>query len=85
MPIFAIIPMKDEHKLKNAMAKASVTYLELPRGEYLVAFKGTSIELSNQLGITDGSSGLAIVIAVGTYYGRASTDIWEWVKANWEG
>lgn len=88
MTIFAVIPTRDEHKLaetlRSAEAAGQLAYLALPRGEYLVSFKGTSVELSNLLGITDGENGLGLVLAISSYYGRASTDTWEWVKTHWE-
>lgn len=89
MPVFVVIPTNEEHALKQALDEAQglgqLAWRELPRGEFLVSFKGTSVELSNLLGITDGAKGLAVIAAMSSYYGRASTDIWEWVKAHWEG
>jgi hypothetical protein len=84
MAIFTVIPTKDDHKINQALTTAGLNFYTLPRGEFLVSYKGTSIELSNLLGITDGSQGLAIVLAIGSYYGRASTDTWEWIKTHWE-
>lgn len=85
MTIFAIIPVRDDHTIRDALEKQGIPFWELPRGEFLASFKGTSIDLSGALGVTDGSSGNAVIVAVGSYYGRASTDTWEWIKANWEG
>ncbi len=39
----------------------------------------TTKELSDRLGITDGSVSGGIVVRVENYYGRASTSVWEWV------
>ncbi|MDH0852095.1 hypothetical protein N5D66_29510 [Delftia tsuruhatensis] len=66
--------------------------LELTGGRaWLISFRGTSIELSNHLGITGQAEGEAIklssvlITSVGSYYGRASADLWEWLKTRFEG
>jgi hypothetical protein len=41
----------------------------------------TTKELSDMLGITDGTVSSAIVVRVENYFGRANTDIWEWITA----
>jgi hypothetical protein len=55
----------------------------LPRGEWLVAFDGTSKQLSDELQITDGTLGVPTMVLNFTgYYGRVSKNIWEWVAVN---
>lgn len=49
-----------------------------------MASSGTAEELSNKLGITDGASGPAIVADISAYYGRASPNVWAWIKEKWE-
>lgn len=52
----------------------------LPRGEWLVAYGGTSKQLSDELGISSGEIGPgAVVLAFNGYWGRASTAVWEWI------
>lgn len=88
MSVFAVIPTRLDHKLGPALdaARSSgvLQYLQLPQKEYLVSFRGTSTELSDLLKITGGENGLAIVLAISSYYGRTSTDTWEWIKNHWE-
>ncbi|WP_322071010.1 hypothetical protein [Paraburkholderia bannensis] len=60
--------------------------LKLPRGEWLVKFMGTTQELSTLLTITgtpNSEVGNAVVIAVGSYFGFAPTNVWEWIKSRW--
>jgi hypothetical protein len=60
------------------------------RGGWLVSFPGTSIELSNKLGVTGQSEGetpsvaSVLITSVGAYYGRGSADMWEWLKTRIE-
>ena len=56
-------------------------HLKVGPGQWLVAGVGTAIDVSNQLGITTGQSGLAIVCLIGGYFGRAPNNIWEWMAA----
>ena len=50
-------------------------------GQWLVWAPGTARELCDQLGISDGKSGTAVVVSFTSYYGRASNPIWEWVAS----
>lgn len=88
MAVFIVIPTvpKAEIKpgLKAAIAAANLPSYPLQNGETLIAFRGTSKELSDLLKISDGENGPAIVASVGSYFGRASTDIWEWISAHWD-
>lgn len=90
MAIFTVISDLDpsDTRLANAIKRSPpevLQWFELPRGEFLVSYKGTSVELSNYLGISEGQNGSGFVIAVASYWGRASTDTWEWIKTHWEG
>jgi hypothetical protein len=55
-----------------------------------VAGKGTAQEISASLGITSPTEptasavGTVMVLEIASYYGRATSDIWDWVKAKWE-
>lgn len=41
----------------------------------------TTQEISDALGITDGSNGAGVVVKVENYYGRANPSLWEWINA----
>ena len=80
MAIFLIVPTGMEAELERAIQeKLPKKYYRLPRGEYVVSFSGTSKDLSDALGITDGRSGLGLVASIGGYHGRAPNDLWEWL------
>lgn len=63
--------------------------LQSDRG-WLIKFDGTTVELSNHIGITGqekGSPSLigsAIVVPITGYYGRGPTEMWEWLKTRFE-
>jgi hypothetical protein len=57
-------------------------YLLLRPGQWLIAASGTAREISDKIGLTpSGTTGSGIVLAVSGYYGRGSTQIWEWIAA----
>jgi hypothetical protein len=87
MAIFAIIsqPNLNSAKLPGAIARAyKDDHLQLADGSWLAADSGTVKEVSDKLGVTDGSNGAAVIVEVSSYYGRAGNNIWAWVKNKWE-
>lgn len=95
MAIFLVVPAvvpftSSGVSLRDAIEQASqqnggaISYNALPNGEFLVKYKGTSRQLSDALNITEGETIPSVVLSINSYYGRASTDIWEWFEANWE-
>lgn len=57
---------------------------------WLVQFPGTTVEVSNHAGITGQGAGeislvgSVIVTLVTSYYGRGSSEMWEWLKTRME-
>jgi hypothetical protein len=86
MTIFAIITQPGS--AASLEAAIDVAY---PNAKYaidgghgwLISATGTPQEISNKLGITDGSNGAAIVLEIAAYHGRANPNIWSWIKSNW--
>lgn len=84
MATFVIIPVPPiEQKLGDVISgKFGNSAYQLPQGEWLVSYQGTSKQLSDELGITDGTNGSAVVLGVTSYWGLASKDLWEWLSLN---
>jgi len=81
MTLFAILGHNDDPKLAAALVRHFPNdHLRIGQGQWLLAGKNTTVDVSNLLGITDGSNGSAIVVSISSYYGRASTNVWEWMK-----
>lgn len=94
MPMYLVTPLAH-----NMQALSSAAEAQLLREDFfvlandagmLVRSKGTSVELSNQLGISTedravSRTGSAMVTSLTTYYGRGPTDMWEWLKTRFEG
>lgn len=90
MPIFLVIPLASNveplnEAVRNVLPEHDRHQLLNNRG-WLVAYNGTSKELTNHLGITGQAEGerspvgSAIVAPIGSYYGRGSNDMWEWLS-----
>jgi len=95
MPIFQLTPLQDNHAaLEAAVVHAfdAVDRHSLQNGMgWLVRHNGTTIETSHKVGITGQAPGekspigAVLVTLVGSYYGRGSSDMWEWLKTRFEG
>jgi hypothetical protein len=85
MPIFVIFRVSDPQMMKAAIeAEFPQDSLAISANEWLVSFRGTAVGLSDKLGVSDGRNGVAIIFGMSSYFGRATTDIWDWIKAKAE-
>ena len=86
MSIFLVTPILDPAKVAASVkANFAVDYYTIQNtNSVLVHYSGTTKELSDKLGITTGENGTGIIVSFSSYYGRASTDIWEWIKSRLE-
>ena len=94
MSVFLAAPLAQNAKNLASAVKASVAEDDryaLPNDMgWLISFKGTTIELSNHIGITGQEKGVSspvgstMIVSIGTYFGRGSADMWEWLKTRFE-
>jgi hypothetical protein len=86
MTIFAIMTPAPNPKLESAVASTFAdAHFKVAPTQFLVAASGmTAKEVSDKLNVTNGEMGKALVVSFGNYYGRHSTDLWEWIKAKWD-
>lgn len=91
MAIFLITPLANNFEgIKKAIESQALDMMEVQNSAgILVNFQGTSVELSNKIGITredDQKSelGAALVTSIGSYYGIAKATMWEWMKTRLE-
>lgn len=85
MSIFVIFRVADPAKMKAAITiNFENEHLELGNNEWLVSSNMTPQGLSDKLGVTNGSNGAAIVFAMSGYFGRAPSNIWDWIKSKAE-
>lgn len=81
MPVFFVTPLKNNDavlaRLKEVVAAEDV--YELTEDKWFARFDGTSGQLSERIGLKDGSSGTGIILRVTSFNGRAPGDLWEWI------
>lgn len=88
------MPLKPDSSALNAAVISTIPdtarhQLQADRG-WLIKYDGTTIELSNHIGISgqaDGEPvaiGSALVVPISGYYGRGPNDMWEWLKVRFE-
>jgi hypothetical protein len=91
MAIFAILmPSPQPNLISEIKRLFPFDHLSLNETQYLISTTGTALELSAKLGIYDTQepakppTGLAVILATSSYFGRAPTTVWEWMKAKLE-
>ena len=91
MTIFAVLMPTPQKELAERIESAFPNnFLKLNDTQYLISTIGTVVDVSAKLGIWDAKNpsmtptGLAVVLASSSYYGRAPANIWEWMKTKLE-
>jgi hypothetical protein len=92
MTIFAVLlPDGTTSALEDLIPQAYPNnFLKVGQKQFLISTIGTAVDVSAKLGIYDPkepnkpSAGNAIVFATSSYFGRAPTTVWDWVKAKLE-
>lgn len=95
MPVYLVTPLGHNADQVGTAVRAKVApedRFELQnRAGWLIRHRGTSVEVSNDIGITSADQtapsglGSVMVTSVGSYYGRGSTTMWEWLQTRFEG
>jgi hypothetical protein len=87
MGIFVIFRVQDPIRMRAAiLSHFPDDHFDLGGNEWLVSSKETAKSLSDMLGVTKDPSetGSAMVFAMASYFGRAPTDVWDWIKSKAE-
>jgi hypothetical protein len=65
-------------------------HLKISDTSYLISAAGTAADVSARLGVFDSNkpleppTGNAVIIAMSTYWGRAPTETWAWIRTKLE-
>jgi len=93
MPIYQVTPLSNNAEVLGAAVRDTLgsEAMELQnRAGWMVNFKGTTVELSHHLGVTNATNegafplGSVLITSIGSYYGRGPTSMWEWLKTRVE-
>jgi hypothetical protein len=87
MTIFVVLMPIPQPALVDEIKKSFPdNYLSLNQTQYLISTRGTTVELATRLGIYDEkqpqkpATGSAVLFATSSYFGRAPTTVWDWIK-----
>jgi hypothetical protein len=88
MTIFTVLLPTPSQRIIDAIKAAYPdNWLALNETQYLVSSTGTVYEVSAKIGVADLNDrgkpaiGNAVLFATSSYYGRAPTPVWDWIKA----
>jgi hypothetical protein len=90
MGVFIVFKPSSPENLQAAIEKNFPNdHMSVAENVWLVSSIGTAREVSARIGIGSntvmtGHVGDAIVVGVDSYYGRAPSNIWEWIKVKTE-
>lgn len=91
MTIFAVMMPSPQADLAQIIATEFPNdHLSVTDTQWLISSTKTVLEVTTQIGIYDPKnpsatpSGVAIVIAVAAYHGRAPQSVWDWIRAKLE-
>ena len=87
MTIFAVLMPVPQPPLAAQIEKEYPgSYFKLSDTQYLISARGTAVEVSGTLGLdsTEHFLGNAVVFSVSSYWGRAPTTVWDWIRARLE-
>ena len=91
MTVFAVLMPAPQPNVVTEIVRIFPTeHLKLSDTQYLISTSGTALELSAKLGVYDvnqpakPATGNAVILATSSYFGRAPTTVWDWMKAKLE-
>lgn len=80
--LFAIFGAAKPSALSSAIERQFPgEFIEVGSGQWFVVASGTAKDVSDRLGISAGTVGSGIVVASSGYFGRAPSNVWEWIAA----
>ena len=85
MAVFVIVPNNSSTHLNELISnKFGETSYQLPKGVWLLAYQGTTRQISDELRISGGGeSGAGVVFSISSYWGNTDPEVWEWLKLHW--
>jgi len=91
MTIFTILLPSEQPKLVEQIKAAYPNdHLFITNTQWLISSSETVLDVTARLHIADKNNpnepvaGIALVFAISSYYGRAPTVVWDWIKAKLE-
>jgi hypothetical protein len=90
MSVFAVLLPIENPKLTDIIKNKfpEPDHYQITSTQWLVSAKGTAKQVSDTLGVSakekEDRMGSAVILAISSYWGVASTELWDWIKAKME-
>jgi hypothetical protein len=86
MSLFAVLLPKETPELVKIIKEKFPENYEINPTQWIISAKGTVKQVSDTLGVSvkENPTGSAVVLGISGYWGRASTDLWDWMKVKME-
>jgi hypothetical protein len=85
MTIFVALPKNSSVNIDALVAQNwREESLKLESGAWLISTTGTTQEVAAKLGISEHGGPSVIIFSTTSYWGRAPSTVWEWMKAQLE-
>ncbi len=86
MSLFAVLLPKENPELIRILKEKFPDHYEINPTQWIISGKGTIKQVSDTLKISvkENPVGSAIVLGISGYWGRASSDLWDWMKVKLE-
>ena len=82
--VFLVVADSQADKVEERLTSLGVPMFKVTFNSWFVAYSGTASEASEDFGMrSENVVGTGVVVSVNNYGGRASPDMWEWLKLNW--
>lgn len=86
MTIFAVMATRNAKAIGDGIARAFPNdHLKISDHAWLISAATTTQDVSTKIGLgpSPEPSGSGVVVSIGSYYGRASPEIWDWIRSKW--
>jgi hypothetical protein len=81
MTVYAVLlPVASPAFEQRIAVEFPTDHLKVTDTQWLVSAGGTAVDISNRLGLSEAQTTVGIVFATAGYFGRAPTNVWEWIK-----
>jgi len=86
MSLFAVLLPEENPKLVAAIEEKFSDHYQVTPTQWIISVKGTAKQISDTLGVSgkEPPTGEAVILTIAGYWGRADTNLWEWMKVKME-
>jgi hypothetical protein len=82
MAVYVVIALGNPAAVSGAVGvHYSANNIPLAQNAWLVADAGTTKDVSDKVGLSNGQNSTGVVFGVSGYFGYLSPSVWEWIRS----